>query len=152
MRKFSIFFFLFSFISTFYINVFCQNIQSDFSLVLKKETDFIVKHSYYIGENNSQKIMQNKSVVQKINPLYYAAKAAMFAYQNIISQQLSKDCPYEVTCSNFCKKAIEEKGLFTGILFGADRLLRCNPFSFIGEEKTVKLNKNNKVIDPLFTF
>lgn len=96
--------------------------------------------------------MQTKSVLQKINPLYYTAKATMFVYQNIISQQLSKDCPYEVTCSNFCKKAIEKKGLFAGILLGSDRLMRCNPFSFIGAEKTIDYNKNNKIIDPLFTF
>lgn len=152
MKNFSFYLFLSAIITTFTTVVSGQNIKSDLFIVLNNEANLITKNTYYLGENNSQKVMRTKSVIQKINPLYYTAKAAMFLYQNAISQQLSKDCPYEVTCSNFCKKAIEKKGLLIGVLFGADRLMRCNPFSFLGEEKNIEINKNNKIVDPLFTF
>ncbi|MDE6504691.1 MAG: membrane protein insertion efficiency factor YidD [Clostridia bacterium] len=38
-------------------------------------------------------------------------------------------CLYEPTCSEYMKRAINNKGVVLGILLGIWRLLRCNPFS-----------------------
>lgn len=38
-------------------------------------------------------------------------------------------CLYEPTCSEYMKRAINNKGVILGIILGIWRLLRCNPFS-----------------------
>lgn len=38
-------------------------------------------------------------------------------------------CLYEPTCSEYMKRAINNKGVIRGILLGCWRLLRCNPLS-----------------------
>ena len=38
-------------------------------------------------------------------------------------------CKYYPTCSNYAFEAIETHGVILGILLGAWRILRCNPFS-----------------------
>lgn len=38
-------------------------------------------------------------------------------------------CKYQPDCSEYCKQAIEKKGVFKGIALGTWRVLRCNPWS-----------------------
>lgn len=38
-------------------------------------------------------------------------------------------CKYYPTCSEYTKQAIEKYGIAKGIMLGAWRILRCNPFS-----------------------
>ena len=38
-------------------------------------------------------------------------------------------CRYQVTCSEFTKQAIKEKGVGLGIVLGIKRILSCNPWS-----------------------
>jgi len=38
-------------------------------------------------------------------------------------------CKYHPDCSEYCKQAIEKKGVFRGIALGTWRVLRCNPWS-----------------------
>ncbi len=66
------------------------------------------------------------SFSQKINPLVYISGGLMFVYQRVISEQLTGNCAYELTCSSFAKKMIEKHGLAKGIYFGAYRLMSCN--------------------------
>ncbi len=47
-------------------------------------------------------------------------------YQNFISPQDKPTCNFNVSCSNFGYMAIKQRGVFTGILLTADRLVRCN--------------------------
>ncbi len=46
-------------------------------------------------------------------------------YQIYISSQDIPSCNFNLTCSRFMRKAIEEHGAFHGILMGSDRLQRC---------------------------
>ena len=104
---------------------------------------------YYKGELNSQKMMHspNGRTISKINPLLFVARTGMWVYQNTLSPQLSRECPYEITCSNFSKQAIERFGLLKGVLISADRLMRCNPFSLSSVDDS-KININTqKIID-----
>lgn len=50
----------------------------------------------------------------------------MLGYQRLMSQQLARSCPYQLTCSNFSKQAIEQYGLVKGVFLSADRITRCN--------------------------
>lgn len=38
-------------------------------------------------------------------------------------------CRFTPTCSEYTYQAIEKYGIFTGVLLGAWRIVRCNPFS-----------------------
>ncbi len=38
-------------------------------------------------------------------------------------------CLYEPTCSEYTKRAINNLGVIRGIILGAWRIMRCNPFS-----------------------
>ena len=41
-------------------------------------------------------------------------------------------CRYEPSCSQYTYEAIEKRGIFSGLVLGAWRILRCNPFSHGG--------------------
>jgi uncharacterized protein len=53
-------------------------------------------------------------------------------YQRLISPALPRRCKYEPTCSRYALDAIREFGVARGLVLGAWRLLRCNPFSYGG--------------------
>jgi len=38
-------------------------------------------------------------------------------------------CRYHPSCSEYTAQAIRKYGVFTGVAFGARRILRCSPFS-----------------------
>ncbi len=50
-------------------------------------------------------------------------------YQRCLSPRLGACCKYLPTCSEYTAEAIERFGPLRGILLGAWRILRCNPFS-----------------------
>jgi len=50
-------------------------------------------------------------------------------YHNYLSLLKIPSCRYYPTCSQYAKEAVEKYGLFRGLLKGAYRILRCNPFS-----------------------
>jgi uncharacterized protein len=58
--------------------------------------------------------------------------APIRAYQRWISPAFPRRCKYEPTCSAYVVDAIERFGVARGLLLGAWRLLRCNPFSHGG--------------------
>ena len=106
---------------------------SDFDVILSKKFYSEADFNYYTGNMNSQEVLQTKShsFLYKINPVILVLKGAMYAYQNSLSQQLSKQCPYEITCSNFAKASLKEFGLFKGMIISTDRILRCNRLSLL---------------------
>jgi len=53
-------------------------------------------------------------------------------YQRTLSPALPPRCRYEPSCSRYAAQAIEEFGILRGLVLGAWRLLRCNPFSHGG--------------------
>ena len=58
--------------------------------------------------------------------------APIVAYQRLVSPALGRRCKYEPTCSRYAAQAIEQYGILRGLVLGAWRLLRCNPFSHGG--------------------
>ncbi len=58
--------------------------------------------------------------------------APIAAYQRLISPALPRRCRYEPTCSAYAAESIRRYGPIRGLLLGAWRLLRCNPFSHGG--------------------
>lgn len=54
-------------------------------------------------------------------------------YQRHISPLTPPSCRFQPTCSNYMIQAIEKHGL-KGVLMGITRILRCHPFSLVGED------------------
>jgi putative component of membrane protein insertase Oxa1/YidC/SpoIIIJ protein YidD len=52
-------------------------------------------------------------------------------YKSLVSPlQGSNVCNFWPTCSQFTRAAIRSRGLLPGMVIGADRLMRCNPFAW----------------------
>jgi putative membrane protein insertion efficiency factor len=69
------------------------------------------------------------SLIKKINPVNIIFGTTLYIYQNIISRQISADCLYTPSCSEFSKDAIREYGVLKGAILSVDRLNRCNILS-----------------------
>jgi putative membrane protein insertion efficiency factor len=50
-------------------------------------------------------------------------------YKKYLSPYIGRQCLYTPTCSMYTLDAIENFGVIRGILMGAGRIARCNPFS-----------------------
>jgi putative membrane protein insertion efficiency factor len=55
-------------------------------------------------------------------------------YQRGISPLLGPRCRYTPSCSQYMILAIQKYGLIRGVLRGAWRIARCNPFSHGGHD------------------
>ncbi len=64
-------------------------------------------------------------------PTRYVFGALLYCYQNIISEQISANCAYELSCSEFSKKSISKFGILKGILLTSHRLIQCNESAII---------------------
>jgi len=49
-------------------------------------------------------------------------------YQRTISRVLPPSCRFVPSCSSYMIQAVERHGALRGVLLGAWRILRCNPF------------------------
>lgn len=105
--------------------------------------------SYYTGQLNNRKVLQTQqqTIVAKYNPVALVLKGTMFVYQHVISPQLSRGCPYEITCSNFSKLAIQEYGVVKGIFLSADRILRCNRIGILDVHPLDFNDRTGKIAD-----
>jgi putative component of membrane protein insertase Oxa1/YidC/SpoIIIJ protein YidD len=126
-----------------FLSIYSQNYVKDLELILKKKEITNTDFKYYKRGGNDQLafISKGKSLMSKINPIIIFLKGAMLFYQNVISAQLSKECPYEITCSNFSKQSIKKFGFVKGVFISADRLTRCNRIAI--------LDVNYSNIDPI---
>jgi len=53
-------------------------------------------------------------------------------YQRVISPAIPRRCKYHPTCSEYAVTAVRQYGILRGLVLGAWRLLRCNPWSHGG--------------------
>jgi putative component of membrane protein insertase Oxa1/YidC/SpoIIIJ protein YidD len=118
MKKITLFLFLF--IS---IDAFSQSNNNDLKLIAshysKSKVPIIRKSVFF----------KTKHKWVAYNPINLAFKGSLFFYQNVISQQISAQCLYDVSCSDFSKQSIQKFGLLKGVFLSADRILRCNRIS-----------------------
>lgn len=104
-------------------------------------TAVVVRRSFLFSEKNSPLL--------KYNPISLILGSALYTYQNLISQQLSADCLYHPSCSEFGKQALEHYGFFKGIMLAADRVNRCNQLSGL-DVHPLNINEHtHKADDPV---
>ena len=65
-------------------------------------------------------------------------------YQKSLSPLLGKNCRFVPTCSQYTIDAIDEYGVFKGIIMGGKRIIRCNPFSKSGYDPIPKQSKEEE--------
>ena len=67
-----------------------------------------------------------------MNRLQYTCRRALCvpirAYQYTLSPWIGRSCRFTPSCSNYTMQAIMTHGCVKGILLGAWRIARCNPF------------------------
>jgi len=76
-------------------------------------------------------LSDHPSPVVRYNPVTIALGSIMWTYQKIISPQFSSTCIYSPSCSSYSKDLIYDFGILRGIIFTADRLMRCNRIALI---------------------
>lgn len=114
-----------------------------------EDWSLIEKQNFHKSEYDKRQVkflFIGKNPLVRYNPVSLSLGTLMFFYQKTISPQFSTKCGYEISCSNFSKRVIQEYGIIKGIALTADRLTRCTPFAAI-DLNTVFLNEENKVID-----
>jgi putative component of membrane protein insertase Oxa1/YidC/SpoIIIJ protein YidD len=107
--------------------------------------------SHYHGAGNNEQILRNRhhNVIAEYNPVALVLKGALLGYQKIVSEQLARSCPYEISCSNFSKQAIQQFGVIKGVFISADRILRCNRIALL-DISPLNINPSTgAIIDPL---
>lgn len=72
---------------------------------------------------------ETKNKFIQYNPITLTFSTLMYLYQKGISPQISANCLYSPSCSQYSKQLIREFGLLKGIFTTADRLTRCNRLS-----------------------
>lgn len=61
-----------------------------------------------------------------------ALKAAVRAYQLLVSPLLPPACRFLPSCSDYAAEAIERHGALRGLALAARRLMRCHPWGGSG--------------------
>ena len=85
----------------------------------------------------------------KYNPVSMVMGGLLYVYQNAISQQLSANCLFHPSCSEFSKQSIVHYGLFKGVFLSADRLTRCNKISSLDIHPLTIDQETRKSKDPV---
>jgi uncharacterized protein len=74
-------------------------------------------------------ISENHSFIVKNNPLTLSFSALLFCYQKWLSKQISADCLYSPSCSEYSKQLFKRYGVIGGLITTSDRLMRCDRIS-----------------------
>ncbi len=102
--------------------------------------------------------------MRRLLPLVLATGIALAAYDaasvsgawliNVYKLILSPSqgpnmCNFWPTCSQFTRAAIESHGLLLGMVIGADRLMRCNPFAWSYHDRFYLEISHDRLSDPV---
>lgn len=90
-------------------------------------------------------ISGNNNFLIRYNPVSLGFSSLMFMYQKFISPQISADCLFKPTCSEFSRQCFIRYGLIKGLFVTADRLNRCDRISATAIEPIEINEEDNKV-------
>lgn len=107
-------------------------IQPDISLIYQHV------HTY---QQDDDSITRYASVSRKSLPKY-----PFLIYKKLFSEQISAECVYLPSCSQFYIESVKELGIIKGIFLSADRFTRCTGGAVL--EYPLFLHENEKIIDP----
>lgn len=82
------------------------------------------------------------------NPLQTVFRGLLLGYQQVLSPQLSGQCAFHPSCSEFSRRSIETYGLLKGTMLSLDRLTRCNRIGYGNNARTYSL-RHQRFYDPV---
>ena len=97
------------------------------------------RHIHFLASKSSNPVV-------KYNPVTLFFGGLMYFYQAALSPQISAECRFGLSCSNFSKSAIHEFGLIKGIAMSADRIMKCNRIAVM-DARPGDYNSNFRIID-----
>ena len=103
-----------------------NNAQVRSDLELLKSANF--KNPVYNKRQVHFGISGNKSFFAKYNPVTLTFSSLLFIYQKVISPQLSSECLFSPSCSEYSRQLFIHYGL-PAMFYTADRLMRCHRIS-----------------------
>lgn len=116
----------------------------------KTDDDLIFDKTTFVNTFESKRevayLFAGKNAFIKYNPFSLVFGGLLYAYQKTISVQIGAACPYEVNCSNFSKRCIQQYGILKGIPLTADRLTRCTKLAGIDMIEGVDYNSRTHMI------
>lgn len=116
----------------------------------KTDDDLIFEKTTFVNSFESKRevtyLFAGKNAFIKYNPVSLVFGGLLYAYQKTISVQIGAACPYEVNCSNFSKRCIQQYGILKGIPLTADRLTRCTKLAGIDMIEGVDYNSRTHMI------
>lgn len=133
-----------------YASLQAQNQQDDLQLIAGQSNTDSNETRYYKRPGNDRHVLQahHNGILAQYNPVTLLLKGTMALYQQVLSPQLSRACPYEITCSNFSKQSIHEFGLIKGVFLSADRIMRCNRLGLLDIHPLNINPATGNIIDP----
>ena len=132
-------------------SVWAQTPVADYQLLANRDFQNSEAFAQYRRPGNSDRAVQyrRQTWLAKYNPVSLVLKGALLGYQRLMSQQLARSCPYQLTCSNFSKQVIEQYGIVKGVFLSADRIMRCNRIGLLDVPQMDISPADGTVIDPL---
>jgi uncharacterized protein len=101
----------------------------------------------YEEQPKPKKLLVFRKKNSRYNPVMYAGAAFLFIYQRIFSEQIQAECMYQVSCSEYTKYCIQQKGLVRGMLAGFNQVTECfngavyeHPPMFIHKSRIVNVH------------
>lgn len=69
----------------------------------------------------------------------------LFIYQNVFSEQISAQCTYQISCSEYTKRCIEKHGIWIGSIQGFHQFMHCTPNAHEEAPEYMKSNLSSKI-------
>ena len=121
-----------------------------FSFHLPAQTSMdmaLIQNSINASHSTVAHTKHTSSLRHTSNPLKMTSFLLLFFYQKVISEQISAECEFDMSCSAFGVSAMKEFGIVKSIGLTADRLTRCNGIAQSETENHLINHTTGKVID-----
>ncbi len=92
-------------------------------------------------------IIDSNNKILIYNPVTLVFSCLMFGYQKLISPQISAECLYSPSCSEYSRQLIRRYGIIKGIIYSSDRIMRCDRISATTISPVSRNEKDGKVYE-----
>jgi uncharacterized protein len=98
------------------------------------DLDLLEKQTFTIAKYERTRVVkfgisEKHNPILKYNPISFIFSSLLFTYQKWLSPQVSVDCLYSPSCSEYTRQLFKRYGLIGGFITSSDRLMRCDRIS-----------------------
>lgn len=132
-------------VNIFLISLTYQQLIGQTNIVVNDKIETHINSTYKVENPIRRKTLETNG---NYNPLIFLASGLLFIYQNIFSEQISAECTYETTCSEYTKKCISKYGFIKGSIKGLHQLSCCSS-TVIKDLPEYLINKEGEIINEM---